>query len=115
MPQIPIHLVPFDFSNFNFIVTLWVYYMHMHVWYYMHLHRPKGVRTARGLTINFELNSHIETFSETDVNVTLTFTYTFAINDTLMKQPSDPQHWKLKNSMIAYVNNFNTEHKIKKK
>ena len=37
MPQIPIHLVPFEFSNLNFIVTLWVYYMH--------------IRTARGLTI----------------------------------------------------------------
>lgn len=76
MPQIPIHLVPFEFSNLNFIVTLWVYYMH--------------IRTARGLTINFELYSHIETLSEIDVNVTFMFTYTFAINDTLMKQPSDP-------------------------
>ena len=43
--------------------------------------------TAHRLTINFERNSQIVTLSETDVSAT----FTFAIYDTLVKQPAGPE------------------------
>ena len=46
--------------------------------------------TARRLTINYESNSQIVTLSKTGVSVTLTFTSTLAIYDTLVKRPPGP-------------------------
>ena len=79
------YLVTLEFSRFYcYFVCLRVYTTCINT-------NARVPLTARRLTINFERNSQIVTFSETYVSATFTFTYTLAIYDTLVTQPPDPK------------------------